>query len=101
MTDIFSKEKRSQIMFKIRGKWTKPERRFYEENPEAIPHPDFLLDGKAVFLDSSFWHGYVRAEKYIGMKEYWQDKLFRNIVRDEYADAFYEYLNLLDRRLII
>lgn len=106
MTDIFTKEKRSEIMSKIRGKWTKQERDFYEEHPEAIPHPnfphspDFLLDGKAVFLDSCFWHGYLHAKKYIGMAKKWQDKLFRNIVRDEYANAFYGYLGILDRRLV-
>lgn len=106
MTDTVSKEKRSEIMSKIRGKWTKQERDFYKEHPQAIPHPklphhpDFLLDGKAVFLDSSFWHGYIQVEKYTRMKKYWQDKLFRNIVRDEYADAFYGYLGILDRRLI-
>ena len=106
MTDIFSKEKRSEIMSKIRGKWTKQEREFYDEYPDAVPHPDlpnhpdFLLNGKAVFLDSSFWHGIISAEKYARMTDYWQNKLFRNIVRDEYADAFYGYLGILDRRLV-
>ncbi len=107
MTDIFSKEKRSEIMSKIRGKWTKPEKRFYEEHPEAVPHPkfphspDFLLDGKIVFLDSTFWHGYLPREKYERMTEYWRGKLFRTIVRDLCADAFYGHLDgILDRRLI-
>lgn len=105
MTDIFTKEKRSEIMSKIRSKWTKQERDFHEEHPNAIPHPDFphhpdfLLDGKAVFLDSYFWHGYLHADKYVKMEKYWQDKLFWNIVRDEYANAFYECLGVLDRRL--
>ncbi len=105
MTDVFSKEKRSEIMSKIRGKWTKPERLFYGENPEAVPHPkfpyspDFLLGGQAVFLDSGFWHGYVAQRKYDGMDGYWQGKLFRNIVRDECADVFYGFLEVLDRRM--
>lgn len=105
MTDVFTKEKRSEIMSKIRGKWTKPEVRFYEAHPEAVPHPkfphspDFLLDGEAVFLDSAFWHGYVPAERYERLLGYWREKLFRNIVRDVCADSFYGFLGVLDRRL--
>jgi len=106
LTDVFTEEKRSEIMSKIKGKWTKPEKRFYEENPEAVPHPkfphnpDFLLDGRIAFLDSSFWHGRVSEAKYSKMSEYWRDKLFKNIARDECADAFYSHLGILDRRLI-
>ena len=104
MTDVFTKEKRSEIMSKIRGKWTKQERQFYGEHPEAFPHPgfphspDFILDGRAVFLDSDFWHGHISEAKYATMSEYWQEKLFRNVVRDECADALYGFLGVLDRR---
>ena len=90
-------------MSKIRSKWTKPERRFQEEHPEAVPHPnlpyspDFLLDEKVIFLDSLFWHGHVPLERFAKLPEYWQEKLFRNIVRDECADTLYEFLNVLDR----
>lgn len=104
MTDRVSKEKRSEIMSKIRGKWTKQERRFYGEHPEAVPHPgfphspDFLLGGRAIFLDSDFWHGHLPQRKYDDMNVYWQGKLFRNIVRDECADALYRFLGVLDRR---
>lgn len=102
---MFTKEKRSEIMSRIRGKWTKPEKRFFEENPEAAPHPrfphspDFLLGGRAVFLDSPFWHGYVKRAKYDSMNEYWRNKLFRNVVRDECADALYGFMGALDRRM--
>lgn len=107
MTDVFSKEKRSEIMSKIRGKWTKQEIEFYEENPDAYPHPsfpynpDFLLDGKVVFLDSSFWHGYVSEEKFRSLNEYWRRKLFKNIVRDVCSDYFYGFLGVLERRLFV
>lgn len=103
MPDIFSREKRSEIMSKIRSKNTKPELRFLAEHPEAVyqpkfPHsPDFLLDGEAVFIDSDFWHGYIPKDKYGGMSEYWRGKLFRNVVRDACADAFYEEVGALSR----
>lgn len=106
MTDVFSRAKRSEIMSRIRGRWTKQEVRFYEEHPEALPHPkmpfspDFLLEGVPVFLDSPFWHGYVSLDRYGRMKPYWREKLFRNIVRDECADAFYGFLGILDRRIV-
>lgn len=84
-------------MSKIRGKWTKPEKTFYAENPEAIPHPDwlpfrpdFLLEERPVFIDSTFWHGYVKANKYENMKPFWSDKLFRNILRDICRTHFWD-----------
>ena len=97
MTDIFSQEKRSEIMSKIRGRDTGIERRYLKEHPEAIPHPDwlpyrpdFLLNGKAVFLDSNFWHGYVSVKRYVKLPEFWKEKLFRNITRDCIRDSFWE-----------
>jgi len=105
MSDVFSKEKRSEIMSKIRGKWTKQERRFYEENPRAVPHPnfpyhpDFLLNGNVVFLDSAFWHGQVSRKNHERQTEFWKEKLFRNIVRDECANSLYGYLGVLRRIL--
>lgn len=100
MTDIFTKEKRSEIMSKIRGKWTKPEWEYYELHPEAIPHPDwlphhpdFLLNGVPIFVDTGFWHGYVKAEKYAGYSEWWQKKLLRNITRDTVRDGVYNVLS--------
>lgn len=103
MPDIFSKEKRSEIMSKIRGKWTKQEIKFYEEHPEAYPHPDFpyhpdfLLNGKVIFLDSGFWHGYVPEEKFRNFSDFWKRKLFRNIVTDLCSNAFYGFLDIIDR----
>lgn len=107
MTDVFSKEKRSEVMSKIRSKGSKMELQFKEEHPEAVVHPDwlpyrpdFLLNGKVVFLDSPFWHGFVSKEKYGKMSEHWQDKLFRNVVRDACADAFYGALGISERIMI-
>lgn len=82
-------------MSKIRGRWTGPERKFQEENPEAAPHPrlpyspDFVLNGRPVFIDSPFWHGYVSADRFGSLPEFWQKKLFRNVVRDACANSFW------------
>ena len=89
MGDVFSKENRSEIMSKIRGKWTKIELEFQEAHPKAVPHPrlphspDFLLDGRAVFLDSSFRHGYVSADRFESLPNFWREKLFLNIAKDD------------------
>jgi len=105
LPDVFSKEKRSEIMSKIRGKWTKQEIEFYEAHPEAHPHPDFpyhpdfLMDGKVIFLDSSFWHGYVSEEKFGKLNDYWRRKLLKNIIRDFCSDDFYSFLGILERNL--
>jgi DNA mismatch endonuclease (patch repair protein) len=66
--DKFSKEKRSQIMSRIRSKNTSLDlamrgllrnaRLRFRSYPEIFGNPDFLVDDHvAVFCDSSFWHG--------------------------------------------
>lgn len=104
MVDVFPKEKRSEIMSKIRGKWTRPEREFQRRHPDAVPHPgwlpyhpNFLLGGKAVFLDSTFWHCEIPKRAYDGMGGFWREKLFGNVVRDEVASSFYEACGVLKR----
>lgn len=93
--DVFPREKRSEIMSKIRSNDTKPERDFLGENPRAVPHPrlpfspDFSVDGRPVFVDSAFWHGLVPIKRFEGLGRFWREKLFRNIVRDWSAIAFY------------
>ena len=68
MTDVFSKEKRSEVMRSIKGKGTKPEletakmlRRAkikYRSHPKMYGSPDFIVDGRLLlFCDGSFWHG--------------------------------------------
>jgi DNA mismatch endonuclease, patch repair protein len=96
MTDIFSKEKRSDIMSKIRGKNTKVElavfrelrrRKIYFQKYYKSPagSPDIALPRKkiAVFIDGDFWHGY-RFDKNRSRlpKKYWLDKIENNIKRD-------------------
>ena len=95
MADIFSKRKRSEIMSRIRGKGTKPERRFekilknmgerYVSHPKGIlGNPDFLLtDSRTmVFVDGCFWHGCKKHFKLPSSnKRFWRTKIERNISR--------------------
>ena len=68
MADVFSKEKRSEVMRSIRGRGTKLEldtakmlrraRIKYRSHPKMYGSPDFLVEGRlALFCDGSFWHG--------------------------------------------
>ena len=66
--DVFSKEKRSEVMRSIKGKGTKLElettrmlRRSkirYRSHPKIYGSPDFIVEGRLLlFCDGSFWHG--------------------------------------------
>ncbi len=68
MPDVFTKEKRSEIMRNIKGKDTNLEqdtakmlrgaKLHYRSHPKMYGSPDFLVEGKlALFCDGSFWHG--------------------------------------------
>ena len=68
LTDVFSKEKRSEVMRSIKSKGTKLEtdtakmlRRAkikYRFHPKMYGSPDFLVESRlALFCDGSFWHG--------------------------------------------
>jgi len=101
MADIFSKEKRSEIMSKIRGKDTKLEVSFrkglskeawpmgyrYRKHYKGIPgRPDVVFPKYrlAIFIDGDFWHGYDFEEKRHKLPEgYWPVKIETNILRDE------------------
>ena len=97
-TDVFSPEKRSQVMAKVRGKHTAPElvvRRMlwragyrYRLHGEALPgRPDLVFASRrvALFVHGCFWHGHdcargARAPK--ANAEYWRTKIGRNRARD-------------------
>ena len=68
MTDVFTKEKRSEVMRAIESKGTKLEldtaKMFrqanirYRSHPKIYCSPDFIVEGRpALFCDGSFWHG--------------------------------------------
>ena len=96
MTDVVSKEKRSEIMSKIKSGDTTLEDKFrkaiwkkglrYRKNVKNfLGKPDIFFPRKrlVVFLDSCFWHG---CEKHCRMPssniEYWKRKIERNKKRD-------------------
>jgi DNA mismatch endonuclease, patch repair protein len=105
MADIFTKEKRSEIMSKIRGKDTKAEialRRIvsaycyplgyrYRKHYRKVPgSPDMAFVGMkiAIFLDGDFWHGYdFENRKRKLPKKYWVAKIGENMRRDRRTDA--------------
>jgi DNA mismatch endonuclease (patch repair protein) len=94
MTDKFSREKRSQIMSKIRSKNTDIEialKKALEKNqidfeyqPQLFGKPDFLIPPRiVVFCDSSFWHGrkWENLDKTLP-RGYWHEHIKRNRERD-------------------
>lgn len=97
MADIFSKEKRSEIMSKIRSKDTRAEKivfshlrkrgvYFQRHYKRAVGSPDIALPRKkiAVFIDGDFWHGrgLERLKKDREADDYWVIKIETNVGRD-------------------
>lgn len=98
MTDIFTKEKRSEVMSKIRGKDTSIEvlvRKYlfskgfrYRKNDRRYPgSPDILLPKykSAIFVNGCFWHGHKSCGTYKSPNtntEFWDQKIDRNRERD-------------------
>ena len=95
MTDIFTPEKRSWVMSRIRGTNTKIDLIMkellteigykFEMYPKMFGNPDFVLKRKKIiiFCDGDFWHGYKYNEKKKPAKKFWRDKIERNIKRDK------------------
>lgn len=96
MADVFTKEKRSEIMSLIRAKNTGIERKafsyliknkiHFQRHYSRVPgKPDIAVPKKkiAIFIDGDFWHGY-KFDKWRRRipKVYWRDKIASNIVRD-------------------
>jgi len=98
MTDLYSKEIRSDIMSKIRSKNTKPEnlvRKFlydngfrYRKNLKTLPGtPDIVIRKcrTVVLVHGCFWHGHENCKKFKMPKtrvEFWSGKIERNRQRD-------------------
>lgn len=95
--DVFTREKRSEIMSKIRAEGTQAELAVFKElrkrkvyfqkhYKRAAGKPDLAVPSrkKAVFVDGDFWHGY-RFDKIKNRlpKKYWLGKIESNIARDK------------------
>lgn len=96
MADVFSPEKRSDIMSRIKSKNTKPELKMaaalkdrdipFKMHVNIIGKPDFILHkmGIILFVDGEFWHGKTLTEAKRNMlSEFWLNKLDRNMQRDK------------------
>lgn len=98
MADMYSPEKRSEIMSRIRSKETQAEKivfgylrqrkiYFQKHYARAAGKPDVALPRKkkAIFIDSDFWHGrtYEKVLKNRPPGDYWVTKIARNMERDE------------------
>jgi len=94
LADVFTPEKRSWVMSRIRGTNTKIDIQMkkilsgmkykHEMYPKMFGNPDFIIKRKriAVFCDGDFWHGYKYHEKKKLRKKFWRDKIEGNMRRD-------------------
>ena len=98
MSDVFSPEKRSQVMSRIQGKDTKPEimvRKYlrshgfgYRKNVTGLPgKPDIVLTKYkcVIFINGCFWHGHKGCKYFVIPKtrtDWWLTKINRTKERD-------------------
>ncbi len=103
MSDIFSKQKRSEVMRNIKSKNTKLElstkkllRRKkikFRSHPKIFGKPDFIIENKLIlFCDSSFWHGrnWEKLKKRLekgNNSEYWITHIENNRKRDRKVNS--------------
>lgn len=97
MTDIWSKQKRSEVMSLIRSRGNKATelrlinifREFgitgWRRNQPLLGKPDFIFRKElvAVFVDGCFWHGCPKCYKRpLSNQEFWDAKIAANRKRD-------------------
>ena len=101
-TDVFSSEKRSAVMRRVKGRDTGPEmivRRAlkalgvgYRLGGAGLPgRPDVVMKGRraVIFVHGCFWHGHDCARGAREPKanaEYWRAKIGRNRERDRMSE---------------
>ena len=97
MADKFSKEKRSEVMSKIRSKNTKPEvlvfkylrankiyfQKHYAGREKISIDIALPRKKKAIFIDGDFWHGNTFERRKDNLPAFWAAKIIRNIKRDK------------------
>lgn len=94
MADIFTPEKRSYVMSRIRSKNTGIDVAMrdmlaemgcdFEAYPKMFGNPDFVIREKriTIFCDGDFWHGYKYSERKKPAKKFWRNKIESNMRRD-------------------
>ena len=103
MTDVFSTEKRSEVMRQVKAKGTSPELKVrkllwgmglrYRLHRKDLPGaPDIVLPSRklAVLVHGCFWHGHGCARGARVPKQnrpYWTQKIERNRQRDARTQA--------------
>lgn len=105
MADIFTKEKRSEIMSRVKGKGNKATEQkliklFREQsitgwrrNYPLFGKPDFVFPKKrvAVFVDGEFWHGHpTRGQLPKTNQQFWIEKIEKNKQRDNLVNRTLE-----------
>jgi DNA mismatch endonuclease (patch repair protein) len=108
VTDVFTAEKRSAVMARVKARDTGPEmvvRRLlwrlgarYRLDRKDLPgRPDIVMRGRklAIFVHGCFWHGHdcargARVPK--ANRDYWTGKIARNRARDIETRAALEAL---------
>ena len=99
MTDTFTKEKRSDVMSRIRSRDTKPEKlvrsylysrgvRFRLHRKDLPGKPDITLSriNSVIFVHGCFWHHHKNCKRSNWPKsnvDYWKPKINKNILRDK------------------
>ena len=102
MTDVFTPEKRSEVMSKIRSKsgldktvhnWLCGAHIRHEMYPKVAGNPDIRIIGNHgfyIFNDSCFWHRcptHFREPKSSSTGVDWRAKIARNVERDSKRDG--------------
>jgi DNA mismatch endonuclease (patch repair protein) len=101
MADVFSEEKRSWIMSRVKGRDTTPELavrsiihrhgyRFRLHRKDLPGCPDIVLPRhrNIVFVHGCFWHGHKgcrKSSRPATNREFWNAKIDGNIARDKKA----------------
>jgi DNA mismatch endonuclease, patch repair protein len=100
MSDVFTKEKRSEVMSRIKGKANKDTelamilllRKFHisgwRRNQIMLGKPDFVFPKQkiALFVDGCFWHSCPKHSNMpVNNREFWEKKLNGNKKRDKYV----------------
>ena len=106
MTDLFSPQKRSAVMRRVKARDTGPEKtvrrlltglgaRYRLQRKDLPGKPDIVMAGRrlAIFVHGCFWHGHdcARGARVPQQnRDYWLDKVGRNRERDIASHAALE-----------